>query len=134
MYRIQILTLLRYERVFTQLMLILWFGWSVCKYVCMKVRMYVWKSRLVLFICNSGTILWNFVWISIQGMPSFYLFTTFTSEVKQMWNMYKYAIKHHLSSVSPETLYECYIEYAVILPFHDFHLRGQTNVAYVFMF
>ena len=27
-------------------------------------------------------------------MPSFYLFTTFTSEVKQMWHMYKYVLKH----------------------------------------
>ena len=27
-------------------------------------------------------------------MPSFYLFMTFTSEVKQMWHMYKYVLKH----------------------------------------
>ena len=27
-------------------------------------------------------------------MPSFYLITTFTSEVKQMWLMYKYVLKH----------------------------------------
>ena len=26
-------------------------------------------------------------------MPSFYLFTTDTSEVKQMWYMYKYVLK-----------------------------------------
>ena len=27
-------------------------------------------------------------------MPSFYSFTTFTSEVKLLWHMYKYALKH----------------------------------------
>ena len=27
-------------------------------------------------------------------MPSFYLFKTFTLEVKQMWHMYKYVLKH----------------------------------------
>ena len=27
-------------------------------------------------------------------MPSFYLFMTFNSEVKQMWHMYKYVLKH----------------------------------------
>ena len=30
----------------------------------------------------------------IQGATSFYLFTTFTSEVKQMWHMYKCVLKH----------------------------------------
>ena len=27
-------------------------------------------------------------------MPPFYLFTTLTSEVKQMWHIYKYVLKH----------------------------------------
>ena len=45
-------------------------------------------------------------------------------------------MKHHLLSVSPDPYLEttklCInikIEIDVILPFHDFHLRGQTNVA-----
>ena len=28
------------------------------------------------------------------------------AEVKQIWHMYKYAIKHHLSSVSPDPYFE----------------------------
>ena len=34
-------------------MRILWLGWSVSKYVCM--------SRVALFICISGTMLWNVI-------------------------------------------------------------------------
>ena len=79
--------------IFNQLILILWLGWSVCMYVCMYV--YVCKcvsmKRLALFICISGTILWNLIKLCMNII----------------------------------------LGYAVILPFKDFYLRGQTNVAYV---
>ena len=63
-------------------------------------------------------------------------FYDFHPEVKQMWHMYKYALKHHLSSVFPKPYFETKlwmnvnIGYEVILSFHDFHPRGQANVAY----
>ena len=55
-----------------------------------------------------------------------------------MWHMYKCAIKHHLSSLAPDTYFESLtklcmnvnIRYAVILLFHDFHLRGRINYTY----
>ena len=62
-----------------------------------------------------------------------------------MWqrhnHMYEYAIKHNLSSVSPDLYFETqqlrmnvFIGYAIILPFHNIHLRDQTNVAYAYKY
>ena len=41
----------------------------------------------------------NFLYMLIWGMPSFYLYRTFTSEAKQMWHMYTYVLKHPIRHI-----------------------------------
>ena len=73
--------------VFTFLISLCWIydldGQYVCKYVCM--------SSLAIFICISGTIIWNLI--------------------------------KHCMNIN--------LWYAVILPFYNVNLRGQTKVPYI---
>ena len=48
-------------------------------------------------------------------MPSFYLFMTFSSEVKQMWHKYKYVLKHPFK----QDMYNCIF-------------KQQTEMSYLF--
>ena len=49
------------------------------------------------FICISRSIFWNSTKFCMID-AAILLFPTFTSEVKQMWHMYKYVLKHPFSS------------------------------------
>ena len=115
-------------------------GQYVCKYVSMKVSMYVSMKRLALFICSSGTFIWNWMklcmninieyavilrfddfhlggqtkvaYIKIYCKPSSFICISGTI----LWNFIKLCT-------------DINVGYAVLLSFHDFDLRGQTNVA-----
>ena len=133
---------------FNQLMLILWLGWSVCKYVCMYVSKYV---------CN----MYVFKYVTLSSFHQ-YLLNNSLKLHKTLHEYYYRECRHFcFSRLWPQRSNKssiikiCYetsfficisgsiflnlsklcnnvnIGYAVILPIHDFHLRGQTNVAYV---
>ena len=78
--------------------------WLVSMYVYMNKCMYECKyiyvtlSSLNLYLLNHPLNV-NKTLQDVFDMPSFYLFTTFTSDINQMWNMYKYVLKHPLRQV-----------------------------------
>ena len=62
-------------------------------------------------------------------MLSFYLFTIFISEVKQMWRMYKYVLKHPFK----QDIYKTYRngvcrDYILTLAYYAVQTRVQTHV------
>ena len=58
-------------------------------------------------------------------MQSFYIFTVFTSEVKQMWHMYKYVLKHPFRQDIFKQTYRNVVfrDYILTLALFDVHTR-----------
>ena len=61
----------------------------------------------------------------IYSMPSFYLLTTFTSEVKQMRHMYKYVLKHLFRRDKYKQTYRNVVfrDYILTLALYTVHTR-----------
>ena len=87
------------QHVFNQLMLIILLGWSVCMYVGMK--------RLALFICISGTILWNLMKLCTDiNLGYVVILPLYDFDLKGQTNVAYLCIKHHLSCISPDPYFE----------------------------
>ena len=119
---------------FNQLMLILWLGWLVCMYEGMK--------RLALFICISETTLWNLIKLCMNiniGYAVILRFHDFHLGGQTKVAYIKICCKPSSFICISGSIFwnltklctNVKIGYAVILPFHDFHLGGQTKVAYI---
>ena len=121
-------------QIFNQLIPILWLGWSVSKYVS--------NRRIALFICISETILWNLIKLCMHVDIGYAVILFFhdvqlrgQTNVAYIKICYKTSfficISRSIFWNLPKLCMNFNIEYAVILLFQDFHLRGQTTVAYV---